>query len=56
MLCYQEILSGMTFSLPMTLRKRGIEQKLIIAQRSLQQDLAPIKSLVKAYQWLSNMK
>lgn len=45
----------MNGSLPMTLQKRGMEQKLIIAQRSPQQDLAPFKSFVKAYQWLSDM-
>ncbi|EJF93761.1 recombinase family protein [Bartonella tamiae] len=48
--------TDMTFILPMTLRKRGVEQKLIIGQKLPEQDQALIKSLVKAHQWLNTMK
>lgn len=53
---HSEPQTDITFNFPMTLRKRGVEQKLIIGQSSPQQDPALIKSLVKAHQWLNDMK
>lgn len=45
------------FTIPMTMRKRGVEQKLIIGHiPTVQLDQPLIKGLIKAHQWLEMLK